>query len=398
MKATYTDAGTRRGMSGVNPIALLLAAAVIACGTGGERADVPLRDEVPHARGVVELSIGDVDGPEAEVFGRIGGLAADPAGRIFVAAHQASEIRVFSPEGAHLFTFGRRGAGPAEVDGPCCLAFGPNGNLWVRDNGNARYNGFEVFPDSVRAAITLPIRHSAANMWAPLTFDAGGRLVDVGMRRDPESGRAQIVRFHRDSSGAALDTIPIPEPPADRLGLFTVSRGTESGGAMFYLYQPHGPRHLHAHAPGGGWARAVSSEYRVEWHLRTGEAIVIEREGEVGPELTPGERERAEARIESEREQLGLARRDIPYDVPERKPPLSALYFDDRGRLWVELSVTAGHDRQADVYGPDGALLAHHTWPAAVQLDPPGSVQGDVALGIERDELGVESVVRLRFR
>ena len=97
------------------------------------------------------------------------------------------------------------------------------------------------------------------------------------------------------------------------------------------------------------------------------------------------------------RNRVGLARGDIPYDVPERKTPLSKLYFDDRGRLWVELSVGAGLDRQADVYGTGGALLAHHSWPARVQLDPPASVYGEIALGIERDDLGVERVVRVSF-
>lgn len=62
--------------------------------------------------------------------------------------------------------------------------------------------------------------------------------------------------------------------------------------------------------------------------------------------------------------------------MPERKPPLRELYFDERGRLWVELSVSTGLEREADVYGPAGPLLAHHTWPASVQLDPPASVQG----------------------
>jgi hypothetical protein len=121
----------------------LLAATLIACG-GAEHSDVAAINGIADRQGVIDLTIGGVDAPDAKVFGRISGLALGPSGRIFVADHQANEIRVFSSHGTHLFTFGRRGAGPGETDGPCCLAFGPDGQLWLRDSGNARYASFEI--------------------------------------------------------------------------------------------------------------------------------------------------------------------------------------------------------------------------------------------------------------
>jgi hypothetical protein len=148
-----------------------------------------------------------------------------------------------------------------------------------------------------------------------LTFDGQGRLVDVGSQTDPGTGRAQIMRISRDSSGTATDTVVIPEPPADRLGIVTVTRRLESGAAMFYLYQPYGPRHLHAHMPGGGWARALSSEYRIQWHLPTGRVITIQRPDQLGPELTSEERDRAEARIQSDAE----SGRPGPWRYPLRR-------------------------------------------------------------------------------
>jgi hypothetical protein len=376
---------------------LLSGAAVALAACGG----APPRDEAGESPAQeewqVDLLIGDVEGPDEYVFGRIGGLAADAQGRLFVADHQASEIRVFDADGRFLFAFARRGAGPGEVEGPCCLAFSPDGRLWVRDKGNARYNAYLVGEREARFESSLLIQHAAANLWAPLTFDAAGRLVDVGMRAAPGGGEFELLRLHLEGRAAAADTEVIASPPAAQIGMFTldVTRGGMQG--RLYLYQPYGPRHLVAHAPGAGWAEAVSSHYRIRWHSAAGSELVIERPDRLGPELSAAEREQADSQIADDAKRLGLSRRDLPFDVPERKPPLRELFFDLRGRLWVELSVAQGSSRKAEVYGPDGQLAALYAWPQEVRLNLPGYVGEDLALGITEDSLGTQKVARLRL-
>jgi len=68
------------------------------------------------------------------------------------------------------------------------------------------------------------------------------------------------------------------------------------------------------------------------------------------------------------------------------------------GRLWVEHSIPgdAPH-RLADVYSPDGMLVERRAWPADVDLSGAAWLEGDAALGVRRDSLGVEQVVRVRF-
>ncbi|MGH7504236.1 MAG: hypothetical protein ACRELX_01230, partial [Longimicrobiales bacterium] len=79
-----------------------------------------------------------------------------------------------------------------------------------------------------------------------------------------------------------------------------------------------------------------------------------------------------------------------------RKPPLRSLMFDMAGNLWIELSVPEGADRRADVYDREGTLLYGVVWPGAVELRW-GMIRGDVAIGVARDSLDVQRVVRLRI-
>lgn len=54
------------------------------------------------------LQIGSVDGEEAYLFSRISGVSRLPDGRIVVSENRAANLRVFSPSGEHLNTFGGR--------------------------------------------------------------------------------------------------------------------------------------------------------------------------------------------------------------------------------------------------------------------------------------------------
>jgi hypothetical protein len=65
--------------------------------------------------------------------------------------------------------------------------------------------------------------------------------------------------------------------------------------------------------------------------------------------------------------------------------------------LWVHYSVARGEPRRADVYDVNGALLHALDWPADIDLGFHAVLTDSIALGIRRDSLGVESVVRLRW-
>lgn len=327
------------------------------------------------------------------------GIAGPPPpdwpGRL-VSDLQANEIRVFDADGHHLFTFGREGEGPGDLGGPCCLALGPDGTVWVREALNGRYSAFQVGAYSAQFVRTIRQRHGAMGLMAPLTFDAEGRLVDVGERVSPNGDGSERVRYHLDSDGEIASTDVVVPASLTTLGSHLVQRETGDGPAVFYVWQPFGSRAVSAHGPRGRWARAVTGDYAVmTWDGLVFDTLVGGLG--VGPLLNADELEAGQAAMERDADRVGVRVADLPYGLPENRTPISQLYYDDIGRLWVELSVSRGDARAAEVWNDDGILEARVTWPASVSLGTVSWIGDGVALGVARDELGVESVVRLRY-
>ena len=103
-------------MSGSARCASVLMLALLACGDSREGAAPPSSD----ASAVAELAttIGVLDGPEEYLFGDVSAVAADTAGRIYVADLISSTVRVYDASGAFLAQIGRQGAGPGEFTKP----------------------------------------------------------------------------------------------------------------------------------------------------------------------------------------------------------------------------------------------------------------------------------------
>lgn len=381
----------RRGFA----FTVAIATAAGAC-AGAEDSGTVLGVDVPVWEGVVDLTIGEMEGADPYVFGRLGGIVSDSLGRIFAVESQAGEVRVFDSTGAYAFTIGREGGGPGELRFPCCPTFDTDGALWVRNQGNRRYERFAVGPDGTEFLTSVRMRHNSG-LWAPVTFDTAGRLIDIG-HTTASSGDLVLVRWHVNADGSSADSTVVRTPPSDSLDEFRYTQVRGGGRVRYSFSQPFGARHLVAHGLGGSWADAVSSRYAVRWRTPDGRQVVIAREVTEGPPLSERERQSVEDRITSIVDRFDISRRDVPFTVPERKPPLRGLYFDALGRLWVELTVadTASH-RVAHVYGPDGEVAAEYRWPASVPLEPLGWIESHHALGVTRDSLDVQRIARIRW-
>lgn len=370
---------------------LVCAAVVFGCSAGEEDGGEAPR---PESRvGEIDLEIGVRDGAEPYLFGSISGIAVDEQGRIFVADRQAHEIRVFGSDGTHQFTFGGQGEGPGELNQPCCLAWGPEGDLWVRDDRNRRYNRYRVSGTDVEPVNQIRMTHSHFGRRAATTFDEEGRLIDVGGRRVGESGESRDARIHRTPNDSTVREQLIPEPPADRIARFEVDRGNVR---MFYTL-PYGPTARDAHGPGGDWAFTITDRYEIVRFDAMGDTLhVIERSVE-GPPLSEDEEARVEERLQQIAEQTDASVSEIPFGVPERKPPLDDLFFDENGRLWVQRSIADTTElAEADVYDAQGELVDVVRWPADVDLDG-GFIRDSVAYGVRGGSETIPQVVRMRY-
>jgi len=342
--------------------------------------------------GAIDLEFGEIDGDDAYLFTHIGSVLEDPGGRIIVADIQSHEVRVFDSGGGFLFSFGGEGEGPGDLVNPCCLAFGPDGLLWVR--ADVRYSAFRLGATTAEYEREVRLGHTGIGMLAPITFDAAGRLVDVGTLTSSE-GSPLFVRLHRDPAGA-VDTVAMADPARQATGLARVSRMFGDSPVTFFLFQVYGPTWMQAHGPGGVWAEGISAEYSINFHHADGTVSWIEGAPLVGPELAPSERQWAEDRIDSDIERFGLD--EHPFGVPERKPPLAGLFFDRSGRLWVERTRVPGAEMsEADVY--EGAtLVARYLWPRRVRAVGLSWITDSTRYGATTDSLGVQRVARVRFR
>ena len=371
-----------------------------ACG-GGDAPSAGAGDAaVPTFEGTVDVEIGEVEGEDAYLFSRIASVAADPAGRILVVDQGVSEVRVFDADGEFLFRFGGEGDGPEEFRIPCCLGFSPEGELWVRQD--ARYTAFEL---GEAAAIYLRVQQRAfggpfggQGGMGPVTFDAAGRLIDIGSLEPEEDGRFVGGRVHLNADGTA-DTVALREPDAAAAGhqtaVIDVSGEGFSGTGRMSLYQPYGPVWLRAHGPGGAWASASTSVYAVELHGADGSVGEITGPSLPGPPLSAEEREYAQSQRERNMRRGNL---DAPaFEIPDTKGPLADLFFDQAGRLWVEKAAAFGAETvEADVY-EGTTLVARYRWPRRVD---PGAVPWatETAIyGTTTDELGVPRAARVRF-
>lgn len=378
-------------------VAALTLAVTAACGTAGSGETA---DGVPLVHLEEVLRLGSLDGEGADVFGRVGGVALDPAGRIFVADAGNHEIRVFSNAGEFLYSFGREGEGPGEFRSPCCIAFAPDGKLWVRDVGNSRANVYradDTSADYERTVLFPAEMAGARGLWESIVFDDSARLVVAGRILVEGAGFQRGHGLVDAGSGTGVPVLlrstMVPEPPNDSIGLHQV-RSMEGGMlSVYYFYQPYGPRFHVAYGPGGNWARILTSVPVVERYSMDGTLLhALDIHGDPVP-LSDRERRVSDSTLSAGRS--GGA--EIPFSTPATKPPLAGLKFDVTGRLWVERTTADEEPREADVFDSDGKLVFRATWPRGVRLGLESWVGEDVAVGVGSGEFDEPHVVLLRM-
>lgn len=125
----------------------VLISAISLSGCGEDPADGP--EEVPEAPSIDTLSITVTDtigvemGDSSFVFALLVEACYGPDGSIFALDAQKCCISAYSPEGEHLFHFGRHGAGPGEFQFPTSMTPIPDGRLVVADMLNRGVSFFD---------------------------------------------------------------------------------------------------------------------------------------------------------------------------------------------------------------------------------------------------------------
>lgn len=359
-------------------------------------------DSTPRLTGEPDLRIGSVVGEPEYTFGRIMDVAYDATGRIFVADADAKRVRVYDGSGSHLFDVGRSGQGPGEFSSrisPCAIALEGDDRLWAADYPYQLHQ-YEVGSDGARHIRSL--RLGAASVCAALLPAVRSGAVGVAM---PSARSGHGVHVHVDSAGDTVHETSLPQPvDVEELGwadrIYPRSTRNPEGSVYHAPFpSPFSPRDLIAHAPDGSYARSVTSTYRVEIFDSQGrEMATIERDVTGGPPMTVADVAQAQSRLDSLREHVESAGGEFePYEIRDRKPPVQDIWYDEEGRLWVQIWPDPDYGRNlAHVYDAGGRPLFVADWPASIELDW-GSARGCAAAGTEDLEYDVQRVVRVRF-
>ena len=358
-----------------------------------------------EARLVPEVSIGELDGPEEYLFGRIGSLAVDSDRNVYVFDAQALHVRVFNADGTYITTLGREGEGPGEFGRAETIAVLPDGRLLVRDPGNMRVQVFDLASGGTEEWV-----YNSGNTYragAPLHTDVRGRTFLL----TSDQARDDII-IVLGSDGTHLDTLPEPTTDYERV---LVSAATEDGGASVTSAVPFTPRFFWTVHPSGHFLTGLSSDYRVDFE---GDDGVLRIERAYDPVPVSGEERNY--RRESLVRMIRFSVPDWTWDgprIPDYKPIFDELLTGRNGRIWVRLTavgqrvenenhdpdnpfsepVTWRESTRYDVFEPDGTYLGVVVPPDEFSRYPDPVFDGDLVWAVTVDELGVERVVRYRI-
>lgn len=338
-----------------------------------------------------DLRIGVMEGGGPDVFGRIGDIAVDSEGRIYVLESQAQEVRVFDSTGGFVRTIGRRGNGPGELENVSGIGWGVDGNLWVVDPGNIRTTVFDTTGVLIRN-----YRHQPGtfgfSMWPwPGGFDGDGRLIDLAppTERSPDGVfRPELNVYNADME--IVGTFPIPR--YEDAEVFELRRERSRASASV----PFSSRMAWTLDPRGYTWQAITGDYRIHQVSWAGDTVLTISARYDPVPVTEAEIDEAIERLAWFTRQGGTIDRGR---IPSHKGALSSMFLVAGDFLFVALVTEAEtNGRVFDVFDHEGRLLGRLLLDIVIRTQgPTPRSTGNYIYAVTQDEFDVPYVVRLRI-
>ncbi len=397
--------------SAPTPLALALALAVApllaACGDGGGTGgpDAVVQDSA-GVRIVTHAGEAGFPAWDADVAGRIAlpgeffqvnGALALSDGTHMVADGGTGTLRRFGPGGEALGSVGGRGEGPGEFQSIDLLAPFPGDSVLAFDLSLRRAS---IFSEDGSFGRTFALQLSDEAPFGNLRgVHRDGNLVATGFSQTPPGG---------PEDGRHWYTAPIFRYAAD--GSFQGRLEAEVGGESFFerfagggftVFAPLFGRSTHL-AVGPGLVVVASND---RWDVRvfTPDGTLAHRirmGGSPPPPISSELRREAIQRAldtsTSTREPAELRRIFEGMELPPSLPAHARVRVDRLDHVWVERYAPAPvPDSEWLVFTPEGEAAGRVTLPAPFN---PQDIGEDYLLGVLRDELEVEQVVRIPLR
>ena len=348
-----------------------------------------------------DLRIGQADGEPQYQFGQIAGIDVGSDGRIYVYDQQASEVRVFGPEGEFVARMGKPGSGPGELgQGAGPLMVGPGDTVLIPDIAQQRVTRFTPAGEpagsfSVSIADGIPVKW----MEAP-NGDIVQQSMIMAMPNQPTVEPRNLL-LRREPSGRIIDTLMVM--PAGQTMDFS------GGRPRMTIFAPEPMWSLGAE---GRLIHGNNSVYRLEVMSPDGDLRrVIAKERERKP-ITEGDQEEFRRVIQEAWKSAGMPPQGIEMmsqalNFADFYPAYANLFAGPDGTVWVQgvqspesVKAAGGSFNIQDIGGPDwevfdeeGRLLG------SVQMPPrfmPLLFEDDYIYGVLRDDLDIQYAARMR--
>jgi hypothetical protein len=337
------DGGSGAGEGSSWTVADSAGVTVVTYGAGTLSAPEDARTPAPFAPDLQagpSLSIGTVSGEAAYQFTNPVGAVRLSHGGFAVVDRQSRELRYFDAEGAHLATVGGRGDGPGEFQTPSGLRRLEGDSLFLFDTGQQRAHWLAPGGGTVRDASTavLGLEQRATEL-VPLGDDGflamGGGAIGGG-GRPPTSGRIrpEVSVHHAAPDGTSREVARFPGAETD----LEVTAASGEIMSVSIMTPPFAARLITAPGTAGFW---TSDGVVPEVVLRDAEGPMARllRFSDPPRPFDAGQRQAVEtAALEAapdeatrERWREGFSTRTYP----EILPPISDLFTDAEGRLWI---------------------------------------------------------------
>jgi len=122
-----------------------------------------------------DLSIGENEGPEEYMFSQVRGIAVDRDENIYVLDYRESHIKKFDKDGVHVWTIGKQGQGPGELNACFSISISSHNEIVVSDISSRRLSFFNLEGEYLRMLsmaknlLILPCIDSDGNFYAVMT-------------------------------------------------------------------------------------------------------------------------------------------------------------------------------------------------------------------------------------
>ena len=345
------------------------------------------------------VSIGELEGEEPYMLHGAINFSRLSDGRIVVADHASSEVRMFDASGSHLVSWGGDGEGPGEFLTLTHAAPWPGDSIVAWHTSGL---GISVFDSDGSHGRSFVLQSGEEELWRrprPIAVRSDGTILSIN---EPENADTAVVEIW-DGDGALVASLG--SHPHTELIVATNERGSRQLRFPAYgrelvtgqwgdlVVASHTTRYeIRAFRGDGTLARIVRREHVPRAPTQEDREAYIEEQRAMW-ETTPvpaGIEEPMRMEIQMRREQVLKSFGSTP--LAEAFPAFSTILSDAAGNLWVREYDFPREERPAPlwtVFDPEGRVLGFIETPKGLRI---GQIGEDYILGHFRDELEVEYV------